>query len=209
MSIPKLYYPVARCLALCAGVLVLAACSIAPVPQVALDGVEARAFRKLRSEDLNPYVTGYDRPLMLVVGDARLTNDGLERRAYITPTDAAPIYLGALSRQWANVPLEMLCLDLEGDRFIVIWVDEMVAGTPTTVTFGRPMQQSIDDSMNTLRVAAVANRVAIVPIAAVEAALWQEINDIRVQTRQEHFAWQARFEPPLAINNCFTSITLP
>lgn len=209
MSIAKWLHPLARCLALCAGALILAACSVAPVPQVALDGVEARAFRKLRSEDIGSYVTGYDQPLTLVVGDAKLTSGALERRAYITPTDAAPIYLGALSRQWADAPLETLCFDLQGDRFIVIWVDETVAGAPTTVTLGRPVQQAVDDSMNTLRVAAAANRVAIVPIAALEAPLWQEINDLRVQTRQGNFAWQARFDPPLAINSCFTSVTLP
>lgn len=195
-------------LLLCMSALLVTACSMAPVPQQALEGVSARAFRKLRTEDLDPYVTRFNKPLMLVVGDAKLTSGAIERRAYITPADAEPIYLGTLQRPFSDAPLEALCFELAGDRFIAVWVDESISGTPSTVTLARPMQQAVDDSMNTLRVGAAANRVAILPIAAEEAALWQQISEIRIQTRAEGFVWHKQYEPPLSIESCFTPITL-
>jgi hypothetical protein len=195
--------------ALSAGALILSACSIAPVPQAALADVDARAFRKLRTEDLGAFVSSFDGPVELVVGEARLRDGSLERRAYVTFRGSAPIYLGALGYQLADAPIETLHIDMAGDRFMIAWVDASVAGKPVSVTLGRSRLQPVDDSINTLRVAAAVNGVAILPIAAVEAHLWQSVTEVRVETATGGFAWQKQYEPPIPIEHLFQSVSVP
>ncbi len=191
------------------GMLLLIACGSAAIPQAALENVEARAFRKLRTEDVSAYVDGFSGRVELVIGEARLKGGALERRAYLTFQGYPPVYLGPLTPQLADVPLETLFVDVGGDRFVIAWVDESILGTPTSVVLGRPVLQPVDDSMNTLRVGAAVNRVAILPIAAAEALLWPEVSEARVQTRSEGFVWQRQFDPPVFVEHLFQIVVIP
>lgn len=198
---PLIYIPV-----ICA---LLACCSSAALPTEALVGVEARAARKLRTQEIGEWIEGADKSLALVVLDAKVQGGGTERRAYLEDKSGKTRYLGALQRQLPGAPVESLFFDANGSHFAVIWVDSSVAGQVDTVTIGRPIQREGDDSMNILRTGAVANRVAIIPMAPGEAALWNQLSDLLIYTGGTDFAWKHTYNPPLPIQSLYQKAALP
>lgn len=198
---PLIYIPV-----ICA---LLAGCSSAALPTEALVGVEARAARKLRTQEIGEWIEGADKSLALVVLDTKLQGGGTERRADLEDKPGKTRYLGALQRQLPGAPVESLFFDANGAYFAVIWVDNSVSGQVDTVTIGRPILRAGDDSMNTLRTGAAANRVAIIPFGPGEAALWNQMSDMLIYTGGTDFAWKHTYNPPLPIESLFQKATLP
>ena len=188
--------------------LLLAACSAA-LPAEALVGVESRAARKLRTQEIGEWIDGADRSLAVVLLDVKLQGGGSERRAYLQGKGGKTVYLGALARQLPDAPLESLFFAANGARFAVIWVDESIPGKIDTVTLGRPQQLPTDDSMNTLRAGGAANRVAIVPFAAGEADLWNYLSNVLIYTGGLDFAWQHTYAPPIPIQPFVQTVPLP
>ena len=198
---PLIYLPI-----ICA---LLAGCSSAALPTEALVGVEARAARKLRTQEIGEWIEGADKSLALVVLDAKLQSGRTERRAYLEDKSGKTRYLGPLQQQLPGAPVESLFFDANGSRFAVIWVDDSVAGQVDTVTVGRPLQRAGDDSMNTLRTGAAANRVAIIPFGPSEVALWNQLSDMLIYTGGTDFAWQHTYSPPLPIQPLLQKAMLP
>lgn len=134
-----------------------------------------------------------------------------ERRAFLAFGDGQYRYLGSMQRLRSDDPLEYLMFETEGNRFVIVWVDEAAAQQPTFVTLERPEQLTTDDSLQVLRSGEVANQVAIIYLPRSEANLWTSLTEARVSAKDDPLAysWLAEYNPPIEIDTYFNEITLP
>lgn len=183
----------------------------AKYPEEVLRGVQDRAIRTLRTEQLDRVVAGlHGKRVELRVVEVTLRDRTQERRAFLTFPDGRHVYLGPLQRLAPEMPLEFVMLELAGDRIMAVWVDGVAAERPTFVTVGRPQQLSADDSMRVLSTGEVANRVALIFIPESAAQLWSGLTTARVSASDvTGYAWETTLEPPLEINSHFVKVDLP
>jgi len=180
-------------------------------PSEVIHGVEDRAIRTVRTDRLSKFIDSASDEVQLNVVDVTLSDRHEERRAFLTFSGDQYKYLGPLQQLTPDIPLEFIFFDINGTRFIAIWILQTATEHPTFVTVGRSEQLASDDSMRVLSTGEVSNRVAIIYIPSDQSHLWQELTTIRVAGREiaTEYAWEAKFNPPLSIDTNFIEVNLP
>lgn len=179
-------------------------------PDPVLQGVEDRAIRTLRTDPLGQLVSPTGDTVELRVVEVTLSDRSQERRAFLTLADGQFEYLGPLAGLQPGDPLEYLLFEINGSRFVAVWIGEDAVERPSFATLERPRQLSTDDSMRVLSTGEVINRVGLLYLPADEARLWDELTAVRITGRGvTGYAWETDFAPPLNIAPRFTPVNLP
>lgn len=92
-------------------------------------------------------------------------------------------YVGQLAPIFPDAPIQVVLLDINGERYIAGRIDETVSGTLETIAFER---QESDSSrwMEATKVSDIHERLFLIPITAEEARQWQAIQRITISTRE-------------------------
>ncbi len=96
-------------------------------PDVALVGVRYRSAWYIDSYSFEPG-PGVPADAALNVFEATLHDGTQQQRAYVTFKDRPPQYLGPLTRQLGDAPLQTIFVRAGNDRVIMGWIDKSVSG---------------------------------------------------------------------------------
>lgn len=181
-------------------------------PQEIYQNIQGNAVDILRTDELTSLVSNIPpNKIKLHVVSVVLNNGYEERRAYLSFKENQFKYLGSLNKLSINTPIELVLFEINGNRFIVAWVDEEVSERPTFVTIERPIQLASDDSMRVLNTGEIHNRVALIYIHESQSLLWQKLTSIRVtgQNVTTGYALEKKFNPLLSIASDFIKVNIP
>lgn len=160
-------------------------------------------------ETLQNYNPNMKKGLDVVVRENQDLKSNKVRSVFIADGKNSEKKIGALSKKFLNSPIETLFVEVNDERFIVVWIDNTVSGNLETVTFQRPQKLSTDDSMKQLRVSKIYNRVAIIPIFNNEIELWDSVEAVLIDSSEGlGFESEVNFNPAVRISDLFIPISI-
>jgi len=123
--------------------------------------------------------------------------------------------LGSLRRQIGpEIPVETMFLNIDGNRFIVFWVNDDLTDKARSIMIYRPDPDFPDQpgKSNEAKIVEVdKNGMAVVPIFTRETHDWSYLDEIVITslTAADDFLFEKTFDPALPISHLFQQVSLP
>lgn len=188
------------------------------IPPEGLVDARPRSARVLWTADPSQWSSQVPAGSRLRVYQVELTNGQIERRVLFQASRQPAQYLGALTHQLGQAPVETMLIEIGADRFIVGRVDETISGQLAFVDMER-VEPHRPDWMKATKSSTVKSRVFILPIFADQTEQWNQLARVAIKTRESlaqgvknpalgGSAWEVVFEPPLDISTFWVSASL-
>jgi len=194
------------------------------IPDDALIGLDPDTMQWLGHLDLSDWTDDVPDGTLLSLFSGVLSASCSGRQevyAYVTAGDQQVI-LGALSKQFGgNLPVRTLFFDTGGERFVVGYVDRGVElSTSDSLLYFRMDRPEPDTSqwMVAVKESEIKGRVFLVPIFKDEAARWDTVVFVGVQTQESltrgvesndsYYADEQIFNPPMLIDGLFLPVSI-
>lgn len=193
------------------------------IPDEALTGLDQNTVRRLGHLDLSDWTD--DVPdgtfLSLFSGVPPASCSGREEIYTFVTAGDQQIFLGALSKQFGgNFPVRTLFFDTGGERFVVGYVDRGVElSTSDSLLYFRMDRPASDTKwMQAVKESEINARIFLVPIFEDEAAEWNSVAFVGIQTcgtlkrgvesNESYYADEKIFNPPMLINGLFLPVSI-
>lgn len=191
------------------------------IPNEVMVGGEQETSRRIEIFWLAPY-TEVSIPQRSAVDIVRLkrTDGQWEKRAYIdfnNGRNRRQVYLGPLTYQLPDTPIQTIMFELGGTRFIIGCVDEQIKGTLQFIDFSNFNNDQIHiDSIN----AAIGPpRCFYITHGEWKMTIWKSIGRIDISTResldklrrekQGGIEWEKKYDPPIEIAPLLIHVNAP
>lgn len=180
-----------------------------PVTSDALQGINLDTIRIIWQEDLASWSSRLPDKSILTLFEAQtLETKSIETRVAFGSGEQQH-YLGVLTPQLNEAPVQTIFLEIEDTRYIVGIVNASVDGNLTFLSMRN--SEGTNKASENEKTSAINNRVFFIPIFANELPQWENISWIGITTKEtsnkaieagtlNFYEWEATFASPINLS---------
>lgn len=163
---------------------IISGCQQAIPPEYLSNSVSG-SERLLNAQEIGRWSNNLPSNATLNYFQVRTTSGDEEIRVFLRPgtEDTGTVYAGKLTSIFPGAPIQVVLLDVKGERYIAGYIDDAIPGTLETIAFER---YETDPSRWTeaTKTSDIRERLFLVPISAEETRKWEAVQRITISTRE-------------------------